>query len=453
MTENLDRRDFLTGAAAAGFGLSLLTSAPSARAARAPLTSPAPDPLQAPPLDKVRIGFIGVGSQGTSHVRNFLKIDKVEIKALCDIVPAQVAKSQDLAVKAGKPKPQAYTNGDHDFLNLVARDDLDLVFIATPWEWHVPMCVAAMKAGKHAAVEVPASYTLDGCWELVETAEATRRHCVMMENMCYGRFELLTLNMVRHGLLGEVLHGECGYLHDLRALKMSTRGEGIWRRAHNAKRNGNLYPTHGLGPMANCMDINRGDAFDFLVSVSCNSRGLELYAADHFPPADPRRKERYIKGDVNASIIRTKRGRSIIVTHDTDNPRPYSRVAMLQGTRGIMQGYPDPLVYIEGKSAKNDLWDKADPWYEKYEHPLWKKEGSSAQGAGHGGADYLEDWRLVQALLRGEPTDFNVYDAAALSAVCELSETSVANRSRSVDFPDFTRGRWQTAKPWTGIAG
>ena len=447
MQENLDRRGFLTSAAAAGMGLALMGEAGD-RAAALGLTTPAPEkPFQAPALDKVRIGFIGVGAQGSSHVRNFLRIERVEVKAVCDIEEAKVKKIQDMVVKAGQPKPQGYAKGEHDYRNLCARDDLDLVLVATPWEWHVPMCVEAMKNGKHAATEVPAAYTLDGCWELVETAEKTLRHCVMLENMCYGRFEMLMLNMARQGLLGELLHGECGYLHDLREMKMSNKGEGIWRRAHQAKRNGNLYPTHGLGPIANCMDVNRGDAFDYLVSMSSNSRGLSLYAAEHFPESDPRRKETFIKGDVNSSLIRTKKGRTIILTHDVDNPRPYSRVDLLQGTRGIMSGYPLEQIYIEGKSPKPHTWELAEKYYAEYEHPLWKNHGGNAKSAGHGGADYLEDYRLTQCLLQGAPTDMNIYDAAALSAVCALSEMSVAGRSKPVDFPDFTRGRWQTNPP------
>lgn len=446
MSEKLNRRNFLVSTVAAGLGGAMLGCAPGAPLKTLTRPAPAAEPFRAAPLEKVRVGFVGVGNQGSSHVRNFLKIDNVEVKAVCDIVESKVRRIQNWAVKDGQPEPQGYFNGPEDYRNLCAREDLDLVFIATPWGWHVPMCVEAMKNGKHAATEVPAAYTIDGCWELVETAEKTARHCVMMENCNYGRFEMLSLNLLRLGLLGEAIHGECGYLHDLRATKFGTQSEGLWRRAHATKRNGNLYPTHGLGPMANCMDINRGDQFDFLVSMSSVARGLSLYAEEHLPKDDPRRQERFVLGDYNSSLIRTRNGRTIILTHNCDSPRPYSRVNLLQGTRGIVSGYPD-RVYIEGRSPEH-TWEDAEKYYPEFEHPLWKNHGSTAKGAGHGGMDFLEDYRLVQSLLKGEPTDMNVYDAAALSVVCALSEQSVAQRGKPVDFPDFTRGRWQTWKPW-----
>jgi hypothetical protein len=309
----------------------------------------------------------------------------------------------------------------------------------------VPVCLAAMTNGKHAATEVPAAVTVDDCWQLVETAERTRKHCVMMENVNYGRAEMMVFNMVRQGLLGDVVHGECGYLHDLRSVKFEDANEGLWRRAHSVERNGNLYPTHGLGPVANCMEINRGDRFDHLVSMSSNARGLQDYAETHFPPDAPERRERYALGDVNVSLIRTANGRTIFLSHDTNLPRPYSRINLVQGTRGIFQGYPD-RVYVEGRSAEHQ-WDAAEDYYAEYEHPLWQEIGGSSRDAGHGGMDFLEDYRLIKCLREGRPTDMNVYDAAALSAVSELSERSVADGSRPQAFPDFTRGRWQNYPP------
>ena len=316
------------------------------------------------------------------------------------------------------------------------------MFNATPWEWHVPICLAAMKNGKHAATEVPAAYTLDDCWALVEHAEQYGKHCVMMENCNYGRMEMMVFNMVRQGVFGEILHAEGGYLHDLRSVKFSPEGEGLWRRAHGMKRNGNLYPTHGLGPVANCMDVNRGDRFATLVSMSSPSRGLQLYAREHFPEGSPQRQERYVLGDVNWSLIMTANGRTICVGHDTNLPRPYSRVHVVQGTLGLFQGYPD-RVYIEGRS-KSDDWEPAEAYLAEFDHPLWKQMEEKSRGAGHGGMDYLEDYRLIKCLREGLPTDMNVYDAAAISAVTPLSEWSVENGSRPAEFPDFTRGRWKT---------
>jgi hypothetical protein len=325
------------------------------------------------------------------------------------------------------------------------EEELDLVFTATPWRWHVPVCVAAMTNGKHAATEVPAAVTLDECWQLVETAERTKKHCVMMENVNYGRAEMMVFNMVRQGVFGEIMHGECGYLHDLREVKFENAHEGLWRRAHSVSRNGNLYPTHGLGPVANCMDINRGDQFDYLVSMSSNSRGLQQYAKAHFPPDALERRERYTLGDVNVSLIHTVNGRTIFLSHDTNLPRPYSRINLVQGTKGLFQGYPD-RVYIEGRNAQHQ-WETADAYYADYEHPLWQDIGGRSRGAGHGGMDYLEDYRLIKCLREGLPTDMNVYDAAALSAVSELSELSTADGSRPKTFPDFTRGQWQNYPP------
>jgi predicted dehydrogenase len=437
------RRDFLrAGAAAAGIGALAELGMPGPLAAAAA----GPDPfLVAPPMERVRIGFVGVGGMGMVHVENLLHIPGAEIRAVCDVVEGKVVQAQERIVKAGFPKPAGFSRGPRDFERMCQEEDLDLVYTATPWEWHVPVCVAAMRAGKHAVTEVPAAYTVDDCWRLVETAEKERKHCIMMENCNYGRSEMLVLNMARKGMFGELLHGEAGYLHDLRSIKFSTEGEGLWRRAHAMRRNGNLYPTHGLGPIAQCMDVNRGDRFDHLVSMSSNSRGLQLYAAEHFPAGDPRRDERFKLGDVNVTLIRTVNGRTIYLAHNCDNPRPYSRINLLQGTRGIFSGYPD-RVHIEGRS-KGHGWETLEAYYDEFEHPLWKSEEIRNETTGHGGMDFLEDRRLIDCLRAGTATDMNVYDAAALSVITPLTERSVASRSRSMDVPDFTRGRWKTTPP------
>ncbi len=455
----MDRRDLIK-LSAAGFCMALLgreghaskTRSASDDTSRVPQgLGPAPkDLFAAPPMETVRVGFVGVGLQGSSHCRLLLRIDGVQLKALCDIVPEKVERMQELVVKAGQPKPKAYTRGPWDFVRMCEEEELDLVYTATPWEWHVPVCVAAMKNGKHAATEVPAAVTLEECWQLVEHAEKHRRHCVMMENVNYGRSEMMVLNMVRQGLFGEILHGECGYLHDLRAVKFEDRNEGLWRREHSILRNGNLYPTHGLGPIANCMNINRGDQFDCLVSMSSPSRGLQLWAEEKYPPDSPKRREQYALGDVNVSLIKTANGRTIFLSHDTNLPRPYSRINMVQGTRGIFQGYPD-RVYIEGRSQSH-RWEEAEKYRAEFDHPLWKGMAERAQGAGHGGMDFMVNYRLLRCLQQGLPTEMNVYDAAALSAVSELTERSVAGGSAPVKFPDFTRGRWRSYPP-LGIVG
>ncbi len=399
----------------------------------------------APPLERVRIGFVGVGLQGGGHVRNFLRIEGVDVVAVCDIDGPRAEEVASWVVDAGRPAPDLYTRGETDFRRLCERDDVDLVFNSTPWRWHVPVCVEAMETGKHTAVEVPAAISLEGCWLLVETAERTARHCVMMENCNYGRSEMMVLNMVRQGLLGDLIHAEAAYIHDLRSIKFSDRNEGLWRLQHSVDRNANLYPTHGLGPVANCMDINRGDRFDYLVSLSSPARGLAKYAAERFGDDDPRAQVRYALGDMNSSLIRTRRGRSILLQHDTSTPRPYSRLNLVQGTRGVFGGFPD-RIFVEGEAESHE-WSDVEPYRERFEHPLWAERAGDAEGAGHGGMDYLEDYRLIRCLREGVATDMDVYDAAALSVPVELTEISVSRGSEPVEFPDFTRGAWRTRPP------
>jgi len=449
LDKELDRRSFLKTSLGVAVGFGALAAEKDAEVYAK--TGPAADPVfSTAPIKTVRMAFVGVGGMGSAHVRNYLKIPGVEIKAVCDIVVEKVERIQKWCTDAGRAKPTGYSRGNYDFVRLCESEEVDLVFTATPWEWHVPVCLAAMKNGKHAATEVPAAVTMDECWQLVETAEKLHKHCVMMENCCYDYEEMMIFNMVRKGLLGEILHGEAGYLHDLRSLKFSKEGEGLWRTAHSIKRNGNLYPTHGLGPIAQCMDIQRGDQFDYLVSMSTVSRGLSLYAAEHFGANDPRALQKYALGDVNVSLIRTKNGKTITLYHDCDTPRPYSRINLVQGTRGIAQKWPE-RIHIEGKSPQHE-WEPLQNYTAEFEHPLWRKLREQSAGAGHGGMDYIEDYRLIECLHNGLPTDQNVYDAAAWSVVSELSERSVAKKSRPMDFPDFTRGRWKTWPP-LGIVG
>jgi hypothetical protein len=399
--------------------------------------------------EQVRLGIIGVGGRGTSLLQDLLAVEKVEVKAICDLVPEKVARAQKAVTEAGQREPVGFSKGEWDFKNLTQLE-LDIVYIATPWNWHVPMAVSVMKNGKHAAVEVPACTTLQECWELVDTSEATRKHCVILENCCYGSNEMMVLGMVRDGLFGEITHGEAAYLHDLRSILTSSEGEGLWRRVPHMKRNGNLYPTHGLGPVAHYLDIHRGDRFDYMVSVSSAEASLSAYVKANFPDGDPKRSEKYICGDMNTSIIKTQRGRTILLQHDVVNPRPYSRLNSISGTKGAFADYP-PRVFVDG--SKQEDWQTIDAFREKYEHPLWKATGEMARKTGgHGGMDYVMNYRLMDCLKRGLVPDINVYDAAAWSAPTPLSEASVAQNGAPQKFPDFTRGKWNIHSDSPGFA-
>jgi predicted dehydrogenase len=433
------RRDFLRlGGAGVVAGVA---HSRGAAADPADLQTPA-GTFAAPPIATVRVAYVGVGLQGSGHVRNLLRIPGCRVTAVCDVRTERTDWATKTITEAGQAAPAVYTRGPRDFERLCETEEVDLVYNATPWEWHVPVMLAAMKNGKHAATEVPAAMSLDDCWAMVEAAEKHRKHCVMMENCNYDRMEMMAFNLVRQGLFGEILHAEGGYLHDLRGIKFENRNEGLWRRAWSMKLDGNLYPTHGLGPIANCLDINRGDRFDYLTSMSSPSRGLQNWAAEHFPADAPQRREKFVLGDVNTSLIKTARGRSIVVQHCTNLPRPYSRIHVVQGTKGLFQGYPH-RVYVEGR-GRNDQWVQASEMLAEFEHPLWKEIAAQAAGAGHGGMDYIEDYRLIKCLREGTATDMDVYDAAALSAIVGLSCQSVARQGRPVECPDFTRGKWRT---------
>jgi predicted dehydrogenase len=441
MKNELNRRDFIKRGAMAGVGIAV-SSIVAAEGVQQKLKTPVRSIPIAKPMEKVRIGYVGVGGMGTSHVNNLLKIKGAEIAAVCDVVEAHAERAQKLIENAGFKKPESYTKSETDFERLCQREDIDLVYTATPWEWHVPVCLEAMKNGKHTATEVPAAYTIDDCWKLVEASEKYGKYCIMMENCNYDKTEMLILNMVKKGLFGELIHTECGYLHDLRKVKYDMEGEGLWRRNHSMKRNGDLYPTHGLGPIAQCLDINRGNYFDYLVSFGTKTRGLHLYAEKTFGVDSPFAKEKFVLSDVVTTVIKTMNQETIILTHDTNSPRPYSRNILVQGTKGLVRKYPEEKIYIESES-KTDAWENIDNYLEQYDHPVWKELEEQSKGAGHGGMDFIEDHRLINALLRGIEPDMDVYDAAVISAVSELSERSIKQKSAPQKFPDFTRGMWK----------
>jgi predicted dehydrogenase len=390
--------------------------------------------------EKVRFGIIGSGERGKSMIRDFLGIENLEIRAICDNTKANAEEGRAMIVKAGCPSPELYTDGDYAYQHLVRRDDLDFIYIATPWEWHARQSIAAMEAGKHVGVEVPMATTIKDLWRIVEISEKTRRHCMMLENCCFSYNELLVLNMVRDGVFGELTHAEAAYLHDLRWIVNEGRSEGLWRRAWHTRVNGNLYPTHGLGPVANYLDINRGDKFDYLVSMSSPQKSLDRYREKTEQQDSPKWKEKYICGDMNTSLIKTAKGVSIMLQHDVSTPRPYSRLNHIQGTKGTFCDFPVRL-YLDGQEGGH-RWTNLDKVKDKYEHPLWKKLGEKARGAGHGGMDFIMAWRIVQYFNEGLVPDMDVYDGASWSAPFPMSAESVAKGSAPVQFPDFTRGKW-----------
>ncbi len=391
--------------------------------------------LPAQDVKPVRVGLVGVGNRGGSLLRTMLNLPGVEVPAIGDINEEHLARAQKRAVDAGRSKPEGYSRGPEDFRRLVERDDLDAVINATPWHWHTPIAVAAMKAGKYAATEVPAATTLEECWELVETSEQTGMPCMMLENVNYFRNALAVLNMAQQGLLGEIIHCEGGYQHDVR------RG-----LIDEVERRGNDYPTHPLGPISWWTDINRGDRFSYLTSMSSKARGMNNYARKIAGPDHPNATRKFAKGDINTTLIRTENGVTITLYYDTVLPRAYDLILRIQGTEGIYSGTLDK-IYIEDVSPKAHEWESMDSYYERYDHPLYKALAKDAEGMGHGGADYITLHQFLRAVRKGTQTPIDVWDSAAWSSIMPLSEMSVDKRSAPVDVPDFTRGRWQQKRP------
>ena len=411
----------------------------------------------APKLERVRVGVVGIGGRGGAAVERLLLIPGVELTAVCDIQDSMLAKARTACDKAGVRRAKEYTGSVEAWKGLCDDPNVDVVYNTTPWWLHAPVALYAMRAGKHAMNEVPGATTVDECWDLVETSEKTSRHCMQLENCCYGEFELLALNLARQGFFGQVVHGECAYIHDL------TRGQlkgywDNWRLKWNMRHKGNAYPTHGLGPVCNVMDVNRGDRLDYLVSLESDQFNVEEKAKALFPAEAWQRKAKVAMGDMNSTLIRTVKGRSILVQHDVSSPRPYTRINLIQGTRGILcggdeadltNGWPYRIGQEKGPATGcHTFFDgvTAEEIRQTHKHPLWKKYGVQAkEEGGHGGMDYLMDLRWSICLREGLPLDMNVYDLATLSSICELSERSVRNRSAAQDIPDFTRGGWKTA--------
>ncbi len=410
-----------------------------------------------PNSSKMRLGFLGVGYRGRNHVSQSLYRDDVEIVAICDIDPQSIQKTFKIFEEKGLKKPIVYDKGPEDFKNLVLRKDLDAVIISTPWEWHVPMAVASMKAGKYTAVEVSATVTLQESWDLVNAHDETGAHCMILENVCYRRDVMAVLNMIRKGMFGEMLYAHCGYQHDLRAVKFNdgkqyagggvefganAHAEARWRTQHSVDRNGDIYPTHGLGPVAHWMDINRGNKFNYLSSFATKAKGLHKYVVDQAGENHPNAKVNFKLGDIITTNISCENGENIVLIHDTNSPRPYSLGFRAQGTEGIWMDDNDS-IYLQNISPKEHVWEPFKKYQEEYDHPLWQKFAQEAEEAGHGGIDYFVIRGFLEAVKKNVAPPIDVYDTAVWSAISPLSELSISRGSSPVEIPDFTRGAWK----------
>lgn len=441
-----NRRDFVKKTAAMGIGISV-----------------APEILFGSQKsdEKLKVGLIGVGLRGTNHLQNLLLRKDVLVTAICDVDPARISIALDKIAESKQKKPLIFDKNETDYKNLVASKEVDAVIISTPWLWHTRMAKDAMLAGKYTGVEVSAANTLEECWDLVNTHEKTGSHLMILENVNYRRDILAVLNMVRQDVFGEMIHFRCGYQHDLRFVKFNdgktAYGKGAefgekgiseskWRTQHSLLRNADIYPTHGVGPIAVMNNINRGNRFMTLTSHATKSRGLHNYIREVGGENHPNAKLQFKLGDVVTTTIETSSGETIIVTHDTNLPRPYSLGFRVQGTNGLWE-VDGNRIYIEGKSEPHK-WDEADAWLEKYDHPLWKKYGEFAAESGHGGMDFFVLNAFVESAKQNIAPPLDVYDAAAWSAITPLSELSIENNGAPQDFPDFTRGMWIKRTPY-----
>ncbi len=435
----MNRKDFIKRSTAAGIGLSI---------------SPSFNLLKGVDDRKVRLGFIGVGSRGTGHLRGILNRDDIEVNAICDINEANANRAQKMVYAAGKGKADLYISGTDDYLNLVKRDDLDGILISTPWEYHVEQCIAGMKTGKYVAVEIPAAITIEGCWDLVDTSEATGMPCMVLGNTSYQRDVLAVLNMVRQGLFGEMIHVQCGYQHSLLSVMIDdngnfgpgTRGEAAWRTNHYVHRNGLLYPDHGAHSAGHWLNINRGNRYLSLTASATKSRGLNNYIKERKGEDQSQQDIRFNQGDIVTATLSTAKGETVIIMHDTTLPRGDNNKAFrVQGTKGLWQLEAN-RIYIDGRSP-NHSFETFNPYQDEFDSTLWKKYENEAEGAGHGGKDFFVRNAFIESVKRKVEPPLNVYDAATVAAIGPLSEKSIAEGGSVVNFPDFTRGKWMNTKP------
>lgn len=421
---------------------------------------------------RVRLGFIAVGLRGQTHLEEMLKRNDVDIIAMADPDKQMMAAAQKLVLKHNRKAPSEYTNGPYDYRNLLKRNDIDAVFVSSPWEWHLPHGVEALEAGKKVAMEVCGAGKLQDCWDYVNAAEKAKVPLMALENVCYRRDVMAVLNMVKKGMFGEIIHLQGGYQHDLRAVLFndgkSADGSGVefgekgfsearWRTLHHANRNGELYPTHGLGPVGSMIDINRGNRITRLSSVASKSRGLHRYIVNHPKGGKdhPNTKTEFKLGDVVSTQIQCENGETILLTHDTSSPRPYNLGFRVQGTNGLWQDYssgqPDAgFIYFEDRSEPHK-WENSKKYIEEFDHPLWKKYEKDAESSGHGGMDFFVDNAFIECIKREIEFPFDVYDLATWYAITPLSEKSIQEKGQVQEMPDFTNGAWKKRKPLFGL--
>ncbi|MET1260799.1 Gfo/Idh/MocA family oxidoreductase [Flagellimonas sp. DF-77] len=459
--KSIDRRAFLKKSSIAGAALGTAGLFPEFVYGQAerPAKAQYMGGYAAPKLDTVRAAFIGVGARGGYHLKFLAALPGTEVVAICDVYEDLVKEKEgwvrEVSGSDRHTDIKLYSGDENQWRTMLKEVRPDVVFIATNWTNHAPMAIASMEAGAHAFVEVPMAVTLSELWDIVDTSERTQRHCMMLENVNYSRDELLFLNLCRKGLIGELLHGEAAYIHELRwQMEEQQRGTGSWRTHHYAKRNGNLYPTHGLGPVAQYMSLGRGeDTFGSLVSFSTPAMGRQAYARKNYPENHQWNALKFKGGDLNTTIIKTQQGRTIMVQWDETSPRPYSRLNLIQGTKGTLAGFPTRVAFeggVEGLTKDHHSWvqgEQLQALYEKYDHPLYTRLNQAAKGSGHGGMDGIMVYRIVECLQKGLPLDQNVYEGCFWSAVAPLSERSVASGGYPQPFPDFTRGNWTTTAP------
>lgn len=443
----MQRKDFIKNAGLAAASLAILPSG-SLFAASAD--------------SKVKLAIIGTGLRGQNHLELLLAREDVELVAICDIGDIMLNTAKEMITKSGKKMPQIFTGDNYAWTKMLEIKNLDGVIIATPWEWHKPMIIGSLDAGvKYVGTEVVLGITLQDHWDVVKAAEKSNAQVMMLENVCYRRDVMAVLNMVRQGLFGELIHLQGGYQHDLREVKFNDGvhpyGHGVefgekgfseakWRTEHSVHRNGDLYPTHGIGPVAHYININRGNRFLTLNSFSSKARGLHNHIVKQGGADHPNAKVNFKLGDVVTTHINCANGETILLEHDTNLPRPYSLGFRVQGTEGIWMDV-NKGIYIQDKSAKAHQWDEAKTWLDKYDHPLWARWSKETAGAGHGGMDFFVIHSFIESIKRKVATPMDVYDAAAWSAITPLSEQSIELGNETVEFPDFTGGQWMYRKP------